>query len=600
MIAQSTFTEYLTTPPKCQEITFSYIGSFGTDIKVWVNSLTTLTELEQCTQIETTLSELILAQLEDNQRLKLMKVMFVAIERLTAQMRKAYKYEIGQLKPIQLKQIEHVKSLYYMSILVFNGVIARLQETPAPQNAIEEASWRRLIPRTKVPPNCLAIAVYWSMSCYQKLLFEFAIAYQKPPEVIWQQLNRLYLLTIKADIANVDVSRQILSKDANTVHLLYCQICLQGLMNLATFRRQDIVGIIRTLPQWAKHISATLFPKTKTRVFVNLGSDTGPEYLTPYTSINPYDDQYTCLFIELSSLLNYLESRDQSQPIEIEQGDALVERRLIDKTLSTLKYQFLNRQRRMAPRFRVKRTATLLIGFNRIHYHIAGKISFGNLIHQQELLDIYLPKNIAKPQAADTMIEVAILDQSVTGYRFRAEQTVKVLANDQAQEEEALPHVLKLTDGPNSDWLSEATNLGEQAIDTKRFAPPVLQVMSLFAMRSEDEGCDDWWELGIIRWIETAKGRMEAGGKLLGLTATACGIRLENNDGRSQDFVAAILIAGSESLKTKSSLIMARYHFMEGDQVVLRVENKQTQLILQRSMLKTDDIDQYEVAKVIG
>ncbi|MDO5768496.1 MAG: hypothetical protein Q4P13_03245 [Psychrobacter sp.] len=597
MIAQSTFLEFLTKTPEQKPLNFTHIGRQGEHIKQWVINLSMQTEDDQCAQIEKTLSELILAEMDDSARMKLMEEVYLAIERVVAQLHNRYIYEAGQLKSSHLENIAKVKSLYFMSILVFSGVVGRILNKRLPQSATKKAPWKRLLPMAKTQPNYLAIAIFWSISYYQKLLFEFAIAYQKPPTIIWQQLNQLYLLAAKEDIIDIDLSRQTLVREGNTIHLLYSQACLHSLLNLLTYRRQDIIGLSRILPKWSYHIEASLLPKTKTRVFVNLNSSEPPEYLTPYTSINPYDDQYTCLFIELASLLDYLESRRHVEPKGSD--DSLVERRLIDKTLLTLKHQYLNRQRRESPRFSINRQATLLTGFNRIHYHIAGKSSLGNLIKQKELLDIYLPKYSTRPKpgAVDVMIEVDLLDQSISGYRFRTRQTLNVLS--ECQEDEANRSVfLNLPDSPSARWLNESIQFGGESDGTKQFAPPILQVMSLFAMRSETEMSDPQWAIGIVRWIETVEDKLEAGGKLLGLSATACGIRLENNDGRSQDFVAALLVAGSESLKTRSSIIIPRYHFKQSDRVILRVHDKQTTLCLQKSLLSTDDIEQYQVAKI--
>lgn len=597
MIAQSTFSEYLSAIPEQKPLTFTHIGRQGEHVKQWVVNLSMQTESDQCAQIEKTLSELILAQMDDRARLKLMQEVYLAIERLVAQLHNRYIYETGQLKSAHLESIRQVKSLYFMSILVFSGVIERRLKQRLPQSANKATPWKRLLPMAKAQPNYLGIAIFWAMSYYQKLLFEFAVAYQKPPSFLWQQLNRLYLLAAKEDIADIDLSRQTLTRDSNTIHAIYSQACLHSLLNLLTYRRQDIIGLCRILPKWANHIEASLLPKTKTRVFVNLNSNEPPEYLTPYTSINPYDDKYTCLFIELSPLFDYLESRRLVQSKD--EANVLIEQRLIDKTLLTLKHQYQNRQRREAPRFNIDRKATLLTGFNRIHYHIAGKSSLGNLIRQKELLDIYLPKYSTRPKpgSVDVMIEVDLLDQSISGYRFRTRQTLNVLSKHQ-QTEEDHSVILNLPSSPSTSWLSESVSFGDQTETPEQFAPPILQVMSLFAMRSETELSDPQWAIGIVRWIETAEDKLEAGGKLLGLSATACGVRLENNDGRSQDFVAALLIAGSESLKTRSSIIIPRYHFKESDRIILRIHDKQTTLCLQKSLLSTDDIEQYEVAKL--
>lgn len=595
MIAQSTFNEYLSAPPALQPLSFSYIGRQGEHIKQWVINLSMQGEIEQCAQLEKTLSELILIQMGDNTRLDIMMSLIPAIERLSAQLHNHYVYETGPLKPEQLGYAEKVKSLYYMSILVYNGIIKRQQAlAPTPTNTTS-ARWRRLLPITKAQGNSLGLAIYWAMNNYQKLLFEFALAYQKSPSFIWRHLNQLYVLAVNHNLTGLDLSRHLATKHADSIHQRYCQICLQSLLNLSTYRRQDIIGLKRMLPKWSQYISATLLPVTKTRVFVDLTSDHSPQYLTPNTSINPYDDKNTCLFIEVLPLLEYLEKRKKQSVGE--QADDILEHRLIDKTLTTLQHQYYYQQRRLTPRETINKKATLITGFNHIYYHIAGKRSLASLIHQKELLEIYHPKFTAdtKQKATDAMIEVELLDQSVAGYRFQLTASVEESTSTNPAHSN---NAAKLSPAANANATKDLVQHNSDAKGSLDFAPPVLQVLKLFAMRDDNQEEATQWQIGIVRWIETIEDRLQAGGRLLGYSVTACGIRLENNDGRTQDFVAALLIAGNDKLKTKPSLLIPRYHFRQGDRVVLRLQDKQTVLCLQQQILATDDIEQFEIIKL--
>lgn len=599
MINQSTFIKHLTATPEPQEISFSYIGPLGANVEQWVINVATKPEAEQCAQLEKTLSELMLVQLAEEQLLKIMLPVFKAVQRLIAQIRNRYKYEAGALTLEHQTAVDQVKSLYYMSILVLNAVIDRLLAKRLPSSSAETASWVRLLPIARISPYSqnLAIAIYWSILCYQKLLLEFAVAYQRLTPVLWQQLNRLYLLAVNEGVVKTDLSRHPMANHSSTIHQLYTQVCLFSLLNLTTYRRQDITGIYRLLPKWARYLKITLLPESKTRLFINLHGDKGPEYLTPNTPINPYDDENTCLFIELQPLVAYLQS-----PLLDNKAIDSHERRLMQQTVATLQHQYLKPQRRASARKRVNHQATVITEFNRIHYHIAGKVSLGNLIQQKNLPEIYLPKYTTRPRRGteDVMIRVKLLDQSLGGYRFRTLEVLNMLGEiptEQTPEESPRP-ILTIPNDPSGSWLLDTSDSSDRLRATNEFSPPVLQVMSLFAIQNDLEKDHKKWEVGLVRWIEAADEQIEVGAQLLGRSVTACGIRLDNNDGRSQDFVAALLIAGNADLNIKSSLMMPRYHFKEGDRIVLRIHEKQTKLSLQANILSTDDIDQYEIAKL--
>lgn len=79
----------------------------------------------------------------------------------------------------------------------------------------------------------------------------------------------------------------------------------------------------------------------------------------------------------------------------------------------------------------------------------------------------------------------------------------------------------------------------------------------------------------------------------------AGGVRLRKKDGRSQEFVHGLLVGGDE-LNQQTTLVMPRYHFKVGDFVVLRIDTKEIELRLERNLLTTDEIEQYQIVRLNG
>lgn len=107
------------------------------------------TQVEQGAQLETTLSELMLIQLDERQRLQIMAQVFSAIERLSAQLHHRYLYHLGQLTAAQLEHTARLQSLYYLSILVYDVMIKRLLATepnkPPPHSPPYSKQWQQLL-----------------------------------------------------------------------------------------------------------------------------------------------------------------------------------------------------------------------------------------------------------------------------------------------------------------------------------------------------------------------------------------------------------------------------------------------------------------------
>ena len=109
---------------------------------------------------------------------------------------------------------------------------------------------------------------------------------------------------------------------------------------------------------------------------------------------------------------------------------------------------------------------------------------------------------------------------------------------------------------------------------------------------------DGDWQIGLIRWVESRDNIFEAGGRIIGFSATACGVRLETKDNRSQVFVPALLLSGSDKLGSKTTLLLPKFHFRMGDKIVLRIGTKQTLLKLSHVLINSDDFEQYDILKL--
>lgn len=565
MITLEKFKQLLDTPPTLKAIAISYIGRNADDIGQWVVNLSIKSTDEQCFQVEKVLGELLIADIEDDRRLLIMQQLQNVINRLVSQLHSEYLPELPSKNATQKNWIDSVNSLYYLSILVYQGILRRSRQqashTPAQNN------WTARIAAKLAAPSKSSqiglIAMYHIVGLYLKLLMEQATAYQNPPILFWQQLNELFFVALQEDSANTRIHRQYATTQADTIQDFYCQACLYHLLRPTSYRRQDINGIHKMLSTWARHVELTNLPDIDVKTFINLHEKTPPEYLTPHTKINPYKEDSLCLFIVLTHLKHTL-TDIQNNTFNTQEA-SVYERRLAKMALYNLNN--LSYQQREEPRAPSTEAATLIVGFHRIHYQLAGRITFGRLIQRDQLERHYQPTSNHTQNRDDLRLSftVQIKDKSTSGYRIASEK----------QSNEA------------------ATN----------FLTAALKIHGLFILKSESDKnteTTNHWQLGSFRWIRHESEHIEAGCRLSGFAITACGVRLTNNDGRSQDFVPALLVAGNDILKTQATLILPRYHFRENDKIVLRIGNKQTTLRLKNNLLSMDDIEQYHIAKLVS
>lgn len=612
MITLSTFQAHLSSQaPLPKRLRSRMDGKEEQQLLKWTAKLPMQSQDEQISQLETILTELSVSEVDDPLRLRMMSIVMTAADRLIANLRQCYIYEVGPLSREQLHIMNQVKSLHYLSVLVYDGVIRRERAAlDYQQHATNTYTWRRFIRPEPAPPFNLANALYHSLLAYQKLLLEKAICYQPSPSYIWSALNRLYRLACVHQVAHTDLTLHVMSRQASTIHQLYSQACLHSLLNVVAMRRPNILLVHRLLPEWAAHISATLEPQTRTRLFVDLESERAPEYLTTATSINPYKADAHCLFIELEPLAMYLRQR---QEVLIAKDDEAAEYRLVTEVLMALTHRYISRQAAALSNYRAKKRATVVVGFSNIHYRVAGRRSLMTMIAPQSLPMDQLPNYDTAPKKDNlaTILEIELPDcpdavSSLKTLRLLTAQDIAAL-DIPTDLSTALHERAMLTEGtsaapPKLTEIFEATTTDDTKLSEEEVrmnllatAPPRLKSMSLFLLSPHPEDIRKNWALGVVRWLTIDDQYVEAEAQILGHAPTACALRLDNRDNRSQRFVPALLLAREETLQTMCSLLVPSYQFKINDRVVIRLNDQQKSLRLQRRLLSTERFTQYEV-----
>ena len=591
----------------------------------------------QVTQLEKMLTEISVTDIDDALRLRLLATVMMAMESSIAALRKQYIYEIGALSSQQLEIVDQVESLYYLAVMVFDAIVQResLSLQYQQQQVATPSFWQRMMTPESTPPITLAVAIYQALTIYQNLLFEKAIYYQKPLRNMWLSLNQLYFLACEHHITEVDLTPYVATRQACDIHQLYCQICLYSLFNVLAMRRTSMLLIHRLLPEWASHLNVTVEPQTPTRVFVDLNSDAPPQYLTATTSVNPYKENQDCLFIELEPLADYLRLRQHEL---LAQDNVLNEYRLINEILMVMTYRYLAREpsktANKTAEYGSKKRATLLAGFNDIHYYVAGDRGLKSMVSAQDLSADYLPRYDTVPRKEDTppLFEVEINDHTdpVSHFKTLCFLTPQdILAKKTAMHTDISVHQENGNKSQNlmaaplnqifEPIMLEETKKTNESVKEQILAtaPPRLRMMNLCLLTEHEESLkqvshqqnvslltrvpEDITEnkrtkaLVIVRWLTIEDEHVEVETQTLGYQPTACALRLSHRDHRSQSFVPTLLLAEQDELKTPSSLLVPTSHFKVNDKVIIRLNDKQRSLRLKSVLLTTDEFTQYEV-----
>ena len=601
MVNLSTFQEYLATDISLLRTHAQSINSNEPHLRQWAALLPAQTEAQQVEQIEKVLTELRSAHIDDRQRLTLIKIVINATNPLIAALRQYYIYETGALSEAQLEYVAQVKSLYYSTIMTYHGVIYReIAFLEDKQQQISSSLWQRYFTSEKFLPITLAIAIYQTLLIYQKLLFEDAICYQKLSSYIWVHVNKLYCIALTQQASAIDLSAYIATQSATTIHHLYCQLCLHHLLNVRALRRSHILLLHRLLPEWSAHMVATIEPRTATRLFVDLQSKEPPTYLTALTAINPYDAHHTCLFIELESLVSYLQSRIQTLFDTDKKG---IEYYLTNTILMAMSYRYIQPKLTLPINHNVKQAATIVTGFNDIHYRVSNEKSLSALIESTALPEHQQPRYDTVPKILPNHKEIAV-DIFENDHQLSQFRILRLLPK---LDEASIPSTLHSLQGnkeiaATTKILIKTADIKIDKTDNLVFtAPPSLQTTSLFLLCRKNTTISPSlhkWSMGVVRWLNVDDTTAELDWQVLAHKLIACGIRLQDREERSRHFVPAFMIGEDEQLQTSYSLLLPTSHFQTDDKVVMRINNQQKTLRLGRRLMMSDEFIQYEVLQV--
>ena len=616
MVNLSTFQQYLSIDARSSRTLTKSINltkSFNKDeqhLLKWAALLPMQTEAQQTEQLEKVLTELRVAAIDDRQRLTLLNIVLEAANKLIATLRQHYIYEANAFNDYQLGYVAQVKSLYYLMIMVYDGVIQR-EITFLKDKKLQASNGllQRYLTNEKSLSITLAIATYQTLLMYQKLLFEEALCYQKPVPYLWSNINQLYYMACQQQTVDIDLSSYITTHCADNIHQLYGQLCLHSLLNVRAMRRATVLMVQRLLLEWSEHLVASIEPQTETKVFVNLHSDNPPTYLTAHSAINPYDAHHDCVFIELAPLVTYLKSRRDTL---IEEGREGVESSLMNTVAITLSYRYIQPPLTLPIRQSAKQQAHIITGFNDIHYHVSHEQSLSTLIaakylpeHQQPRYDTVPKKLSANTVSPDAVSANTVSNNTMLGVEtFDSDNALSDFRTLRLLPDSVEPAISASSAGENTPKAKYSSKKVKAIVEVAEndalnsIAPPPLRTMSLFLLcRSENPASTDW-SIGVVRWLNLDPEKPEVDWQVLGHQLIACGIRLQDRDSRSRHFVPAFVVGDDEQLQTPSSLIMPTSHFHVGDRVMMRINTKQKTLRLVRRLMMTDEFSQYEVAQL--
>lgn len=584
MIDDNKLAQYLqqTTNFRTEPLNMHIIGNQGEHLLAWQMRFNYLPIPEMYDEFNMVVNQLMLIDMDERQRLVLMKEVFKIGERLVSNLQHIYKNQVGFLSQTQQQALDSVISIYYAGIMFYHSVWQRVVARPIvePEKTGLNALLSALpLHKKEVSATDAVIqqCVYGMMSLLKRALFEKHLGYRRDTQVIWQYLNSCYQFLQMYGWFNVVVDEsQVTLKD------IYYQAVLSEVIDPYACRRPDLLMLQQLIPSWTNDINITIDLIEQPYLFVNLLKGEPPKLLHSDVFFNPFAQDTKCLFVTFSRYRQVLINLVNQPP---QDDNQVMYARCANIALNNLN-KLLTPPSIKEPVNQYYQAST---GFNNIHYMVANRSSLGNLIQAKTLPEMLRPNNYLGNQ----------LNKSIT-----------VMLKERANNELFFEHELEYENFEPTQLTQIARSIETNPINQ-------LQVQSLVVLRHIDDMQKNWFLGQITHLQQMPKRDIQLQGfanpptdnktsviinvsiSVLGTGLVPCGVRLYHADSRPANFMQALIVPQNATYhRNQTSIIMARFGYHIGDKLIIRIDSKEVLVQLTELVMLTDDVEEYVFARM--
>lgn len=430
----------------------------------------------------------------------------------------------------------------------------------------------------------------------RKVLQNFQL--HRPMEIYgWQTLHQLYALAENQRLADLPVTEPL--SGGNTIKSAYLQTLLVACCKPNQLRQTDMLTLYRGLQQWSTHANLQTRGVREELYLVDLGGDQPPLYRALYRE----EPGPACRYIDTAPLLQHLNTLREAaggKAISIDQNTS-ISATMLDHLITSLGSMSLRN---------FKRTSTesplwICAGLSSVHYHVAGRRLFEQLIYGDDDLPGSAARGADNPfMASRNKVDVwarANPGDYVSEAKFEPERAIDVNATTRAklllEDDAELP--------PNERYpvfrvqLADASP-GGYCLEWAADLPADLKAGDIVGLKEEEH---KEWVIAVIRWVSRLNNaKTLIGLELLSPRAIAYGARIHQKSGDKMPPMRVLLLPEIKLVGQPQTLITPRTGFKERQKVTLGNSKEAVVIQLLRHIASTGSFSQFEFsnAKEVG
>lgn len=436
----------------------------------------------------------------------------------------------------------------------------------------------------------LTVALQRAIRSLNSMLIRSTQLYSPTPEGLWLELHQLYALAVEHAVQRTIVRDDLCySAKGLSAEQSYVVALLLGSARCNQLRQQNIAQLAQLLEPWSAMVQLHA-GLTSTSLFgVPTRIDGPPRYRTMFGT----DERRNLLGVDPHGLVKAIQTYVQSPQDSVAASAlGLPEGASLD-LLQHVSAAWGDISERSFQRTPTAGQMQLCIGMSALHYYLAGKRSFAELLKRPEAPRSAVFKlNNATPDVWSVAFDAQILndDDVLPNEHIEYVRPDKKPATEKQKEPSEAPVPDSLF--PTFEVQRVDHSPGGYCLSWPDEVPPQLQAGELLGLQ---DASNQTWSIAVVRWIRQVRGSgPQMGVELIAPQAQPCGLRLVRKTDQGSEYLRALLLPEISVISRPATLIVPRLPFQEGQKVQINQNGDEHRALLCRRQAGTSSYNQFE------
>lgn len=557
----------VTTPDKQG---LSFCDASPRDLKKWVDGLPKANIGETARQLYQALVELNQLKTPSENRLQLLEILRPEIYFVCKQLEKHFLNQAIVLDERPRKVANLCQALQNHLAIGYKLIVARL--------SAQDGRERNQL---------LAVALQRATHSLCGPLIRASQLYCPVPEGLWLELHQLYQMARSRSL------HTIIIRDPQALHTLglsteqsYLVALLLGCARCNQMRQSAIARLAEVLEPWSALVNLQAGNDASSLFAVAPQLDGPPRYISLFGP----NELINAVGIDPSGLVDAIKEHLLLAADNKIQSRLLVPEGFSQDMLQHLAAAWGDIAERTFQRSQGQGALTLCIGMSALHFHLAGKRPFNEVLQLPATTNAAVFKpDTGAPDVWSNAFDAQKANLWENGMPFEEIQYASADKNTPAGNGSADTY-------PIFDVAIVNISPGGYCLSWAKEVPSQLQAGELLGIKSMPK---QGWSVAVVRWIRQVRGGgTQMGIELIAPHAQACGLQLVRKAEQNSQYLRALLLPEISAISRPASVITARLPFQEGNKVSINLNGSEHRAVLSRRQTSTGSFNQFEYRSV--